>query len=300
MNNDDTTLADIADLIGEDGDMVPVAFLSLTGEPVSKARARFTKYGSKVHAYTPERTRTAEDRIKAEYLRAAGAVERDQDAAFSIEADFYCGTRQRRDVDNMLKLVLDALNGVAYPDDVQVLEVSARKHFTAKANARTEVVVFKLDKGMERPTQPCARCGTPFLTYESWRANPGGKKYCSPGCAYKHRLETRERECAHCEEKFYARKAGQLFCSRECANSHGKQEVTCEICAARFVQFKSWVALGRLCCSKQCGAEKARRRRHDRRAQHFPGTCLVCGSGTTRKEYKRCNPCKLSGQKVPE
>lgn len=300
MSEASIVLSEIADLVAEDGEMAPVALLSLPGEPVSKARARFTKYGSKVHAYTPEKTRVGEDRIKGEYLRAVGSMERDTDATFRIEVDFYCGTRQRRDVDNMLKLVLDALNGIAYPDDVQVLEVSGRKHFTTKSEARTEIVIFKLTGGMSRPTQPCLRCGTPFLTYESWQSNPGGKKYCSPNCAYTHRLETRERSCGHCATTFYARKSDQRFCSRDCSNSHGKEEIACTICGTSFTQFKSWVAIGRACCSQDCYAEKARRGARERRTKSFPGLCLICGTGTTRKEYKRCNTCKLGGRKVPE
>ena len=33
------------------------------------------------------------------------------------------------DVDNILKIVLDGLNGVAYADDSQVVEAACRKHY---------------------------------------------------------------------------------------------------------------------------------------------------------------------------
>jgi Holliday junction resolvase RusA-like endonuclease len=43
----------------------------------------------------------------------------------------------------MLKLVLDGLNKVAWADDVQVTEVSARKALALPGQARTEVAVYR-------------------------------------------------------------------------------------------------------------------------------------------------------------
>jgi Holliday junction resolvase RusA-like endonuclease len=286
---------------GETG-MNCIAHFIVDGEPLSKARARFTGYGSKVRAYTPERTMRGERRIKAAYLAQVGRLETDENLAFRVEIDFFNGTRQRRDVDNMIKLVLDGLNKVAWPDDVQVLEVSGRKHFVPKAEACTEVTVFVLDEGMRKPTQPCVYCSKPFRTYESWSTNPKGKKYCSRPCAIQHGMELRERVCHNCGETFHAHGKGSStrFCSRNCASQNGREEIPCAICGTKFSQFKSWAALGRVYCSKECTLEKARMAARERRTKHFPGTCLVCGTGTTRKEYKRCNPCKLAGKHVPQ
>jgi Holliday junction resolvase RusA-like endonuclease len=60
-----------------------------------------------------------------------------------VELAFYQGTRARKDIDNMTKLVLDALNGVAWADDVQVSMLLARRVYTVKDEARTIVRIFE-------------------------------------------------------------------------------------------------------------------------------------------------------------
>lgn len=285
--------------IDDDG-MQHVAYFTVEGEPISKSRARFTGKGSSVRTYTPERTRIGEERVKAAYLSEVGRLETDKDLAFRVEADFYCGTRQRRDVDNMLKLILDGLNGVAWPDDVQVLEVSGRKSFVPRAEARTEVAVFRLDEGMARLTADCLRCGTPFPTYESWVVSPYGKRFCSTKCAYEQRLLVRERNCYGCGTSFTLAKPGDTkrFCSAECSSRGGKVPTPCAVCGIEFLQFKSLVERGQVYCSKECVAEHLRVVARARRSTRFPGVCLVCGAGTTRKEYKRCNACRHAGKTV--
>ena len=44
----------------------------------------------------------------------------------------------------MVKLILDALNGVAFVDDVQVVGLEAHKFQTVKERARTEVVLTEV------------------------------------------------------------------------------------------------------------------------------------------------------------
>ena len=57
------------------------------------------------------------------------------DGAIKLSADFYkpkpksITSRNWGDVDNFLKAVMDALNGICYVDDRQVIEVHARKFF---------------------------------------------------------------------------------------------------------------------------------------------------------------------------
>ena len=121
-----------------------VATFTVQGEPRSKARPRFSTRNGRVVAYTPRDTKTAEDRYRVAYLQAARAIETDPFAAFTVEATFYCGTKQRRDVDNMLKAVLDGLNKTAWPDDAQVVEVVGRKTYVPKSEARSEVTVRKV------------------------------------------------------------------------------------------------------------------------------------------------------------
>ena len=57
------------------------------------------------------------------------------DGAIKLSADFYkpkpksITSRNWGDVDNFLKAVMDALTGICYDDDRQVIEVHARKFF---------------------------------------------------------------------------------------------------------------------------------------------------------------------------
>lgn len=53
----------------------------------------------------------------------------------------YVKTR-RADIDNRLKHLLDSLNGVAYADDSQIVELHVYKRFEGRAKARIELEVY--------------------------------------------------------------------------------------------------------------------------------------------------------------
>ena len=52
---------------------------------------------------------------------------------------------QRPDVDNLIKTVLDGLNGIAWADDAQVIEVSGRKGWGGKALTHVKIT-YTLEK----------------------------------------------------------------------------------------------------------------------------------------------------------
>jgi Holliday junction resolvase RusA-like endonuclease len=56
-----------------------------------------------------------------------------------VDIDFFLGTRYRKDIDNMAKLVLDGLNEHAFEDDCAVVALNLRKINTSKDKARTFV-----------------------------------------------------------------------------------------------------------------------------------------------------------------
>lgn len=113
--------------------------LTVLGDPRSKGRPRFTRGG---RTYTPKDTVIQETAI-ADQARAAGATP--YDGPCGVEADFFCATRRRTDGDNLMKLVLDALNGVAYTDDYLVEEVRYRVHRKVEGEIpRTEIFVYAL------------------------------------------------------------------------------------------------------------------------------------------------------------
>lgn len=131
------------------------ASFSVAGEPTGKARPRVTRTG---HAYTPEKTVLYENLIKMEYESQCGDAycEKDVPVALSISA-FYgipkSATKRKReemlageirptkkpDADNLAKLVGDALNGIAYYDDSQIVQCYVEKFYSDKP--RVDVIV---------------------------------------------------------------------------------------------------------------------------------------------------------------
>ena len=119
------------------------------GQPQGKARPRFTRAG---HPFTPKKTVAYEEQIRDCFLEANGKkLPADCYVAVSIRAVFeipksYSKKRKENcangierpakkpDADNIIKAVLDALNGVAYEDDKQVVSVRCTKWYTNGAS----------------------------------------------------------------------------------------------------------------------------------------------------------------------
>jgi len=57
-----------------------------------------------------------------------------------LEVTFYRKDHVRCDIDNLVKLFNDSLNGIVWKDDSQIVELRARKSYD-KENPRTEVTV---------------------------------------------------------------------------------------------------------------------------------------------------------------
>jgi crossover junction endodeoxyribonuclease RusA len=103
------------------------------GQPQPKQRPRVVKG----HTDTPVETLTAEAKVKACARKAAvkpllGPVH------LTVRA--YRSDARRVDLDNLAKLVQDALNGIAYDDDSQIVMLTATK-WLDRTNPRTEVEV---------------------------------------------------------------------------------------------------------------------------------------------------------------
>lgn len=116
------------------------------GDPKGKARPRFSRRSGTV--YTPSKTARYEKEIRDSFLAAGGKMIPDGsyvtvavDAYFKIPKSYAKGKRlackyninrpdKKPDIDNILKVVLDALNGLAYEDDKQVVEVRCRKLYS--------------------------------------------------------------------------------------------------------------------------------------------------------------------------
>lgn len=256
-----------------------LARFTVDGEPASKSRARFTKSG---HAYTPAKTKEAEAKVAWSYKAAGGRMDDDPETSFGVFCIFFNGTRQRRDVDNMIKLILDGLNGVAWVDDAQVLEVAARKDYVPRDEARTEVVVYQAPK-IGKPMRQCVECGKKFRTYDSWP----NKVHCSNDCMLAQRRLARRRTCESCGTEWDSGSPNSKakYCSKECVSTARRVEVACSGCGTKLsrqkchVRAKNW-------CSPKCRSE------HRAPLSREAGTCEHCGGPTSKKAYTRCATCR--------
>lgn len=109
---------------------------TLQGPPQPKQRARAGRGG---RFYTPLETRAYEKAIKRVASLTAGSSW-GRGGIYRVHVHAVFANNHPRDLDNLVKSVLDGMNGVAWHDDRQVFETSARKSVDA-ANPRTEVRV---------------------------------------------------------------------------------------------------------------------------------------------------------------
>ncbi len=94
------------------------------GRPIPKARARWSPRNNRW--YTPTTTEKAEEAIAWLFKRALARRQTFKDTV-AIVALFFVATRQRKDLDNLMKLVMDAGNQAqAWKDDSQVVAQAAQ------------------------------------------------------------------------------------------------------------------------------------------------------------------------------
>lgn len=262
-------------------DLPVVLDIDYDGDPVSKSRPRFTGKGSKTRAYTPERTRTAEARIALLTRQAGVRGGPDGEHSFGLFAKFFCGTWQRRDVDNMIKLVSDALTGIVWVDDSQVTEMSGSVE-RGVINPRTHLLIYRT-LTQAPPTTPCRTCGKPIRKYKS-----SAPKFCSRECTLKSKRAPIMRTCETCTNEFEVKpyRKDARFCSTECQSAAGRVALACSHCDRAFTKQRCHVRAANYCSDECMRDARAVRRRGIRK-----GDCADCGGPVSRKEYTRCSDC---------
>lgn len=142
---------------------IPIAEVSITvfGAPVPKGRPRLSTINGHARAFTPAKTRRYEDLIRLEagrvmegraqlqgptrvliraYLPMPQALAKHKTRGPSAEAGAIRPVT-KPDVDNLAK-VIDALNGIVWPDDNQVVELTVEKFYSARP--RLELTAIEL------------------------------------------------------------------------------------------------------------------------------------------------------------
>jgi len=110
--------------------------ITVNGNPIPKGRPQF--YMGR--AVTPEATRNYEALV-----RSAAAICWQGDPTTEpvrVELRFWRGDKRRCDIDNLIKAVLDALNGVVWEDDEQIIELLAYKNHN-KSRPRVDIEVTR-------------------------------------------------------------------------------------------------------------------------------------------------------------
>ena len=115
--------------------------------PVAKARARVTKKG---RAYTPAKTKAYENVVAAAALKAMHKLPK-MEGPLSATLVLYMPKplrpkwpvpAVRPDLDNILKSVTDACNGIVYSDDAQIVQMTLVKVYAdRKKDCRAVFVV---------------------------------------------------------------------------------------------------------------------------------------------------------------
>ena len=134
---------------------------AVSGAPRGKARARTVFRGGKAHAFTPARTRDYEEQVRLAYMVQTGQtepfhgpVELTLRAYYPIPSSWPKGKSAKAlarlllptvkpDLDNVLKSIMDAVNGLAWDDDKQVVMFKTSKEYSA--NPRVEVEIWEVN-----------------------------------------------------------------------------------------------------------------------------------------------------------
>ena len=137
------------------------------GEAVGKGRPRYTKRGDYVHTYTPKKTKDFEDAIRFEFMASNCDPMPVYDKDKTLMANILIGVSipksypkykqalcrcrmiapaKKPDLDNVLKSIMDALNGYAFDDDSQIVKVIAEKVYADEPFVEVAIDELQLTK----------------------------------------------------------------------------------------------------------------------------------------------------------
>lgn len=143
---------------------------TILGEPQSKGRPRFSRAGAYVRTYTPDKTAAYENLVKLEYQRQCKGSRFDDEEYLDMRIFAFYGIpksaskkkakmmkdevirpTKKPDMDNVVKVIADSLNGVAYKDDTQIVDAMVRKFYSDIP--RVQVTIQSVRKDLADETQ---------------------------------------------------------------------------------------------------------------------------------------------------
>lgn len=121
---------------------------TVLGSPVGKGRPRFKNTGNFVQTYTPKETVSYENLVKLEYRRQCNDFKFDKETPVDMRITAYyaipkSASKKKKalmlerkirpikkpDSSNVVKSIEDALNGIAYHDDTQIVDSQIRRFY---------------------------------------------------------------------------------------------------------------------------------------------------------------------------
>ncbi len=134
---------------------------TVPGQPQGKGRARVSTFGGFARAYTPEKTQVYENLIKVCYLqknfpKLQGVLNLTVTAVYLAPTSFSLKKLKKAlngeirpqtkpDLDNILKVVCDALNKIAYDDDKQIVQMFISKYYGENPYIKIEIEEVESD-----------------------------------------------------------------------------------------------------------------------------------------------------------
>ena len=136
-------------------------YIEVPGEPFAKQRPRAARKGRFITIYTPRETKLYEPKVLTQYNRYYRGIKLQGDLSVEVEGVFpvpkSISNKKREEIlsgnvphikkpdcDNMAKVCLDALNGVAYDDDAQINRLIISKKYGEDAKVRITITENKL------------------------------------------------------------------------------------------------------------------------------------------------------------
>ena len=110
------------------------------GSPVAQGRPRFARVGNFVRAYDPDKSRTWKQDVKAAVLDQLNGAPEIHDGPLWLKLFFHLPRPKslpkkvmhhvkKPDADNLAKAIKDAMRGVVYRDDSQIVALEVRKQY---------------------------------------------------------------------------------------------------------------------------------------------------------------------------
>lgn len=128
---------------------------TVVGQPVGKQRARTFVHRGRVVSKTPAETVRYEKQVWLAARAVVGFRHQPWTGPVRVTVRCFMGDARRRDLDNVIKSVTDALNKKIFHDDCQIADLYAVKRID-RARPRVEVELELLSDQVVDPVLPVA------------------------------------------------------------------------------------------------------------------------------------------------